>query len=621
MSDPLHASQTRRPGTRSPGWCLRVEPGRPRPSFLEAPGPVPGASLGPGASADDGGVSVFLDGELRAGDARIVLDRYRTLGIDGLGELRGRFALVLVDRESRLVIAQRDSLGHRPLFWARSAGGAGAALLLSDSIDVLLDSGDVSRDFDRSAVAGYLANRWLDPDRTFYRSIRRVRPGFRLIVRPEDGMRVEEERWWRLTEPDRLAGDEAERFAELFDRVVARSAGPPSSRRRAVGISLSSGLDSTSVATSAADAAAERGDPLPRAFCLGFAVPECDERHDQRRIAELLGLEATFLPAPLPTATDGPLHELIALAPSLPAPPVNPLLPAFRRLYGAARHADVATVLTGNGGDEWLGVTPLLGADLLRAGRWRQLWELGRSTQRSVRLPAAQVWWNQLWRFGARPLLADAAARTFGPAWRSLRARRALARMPAWLRPEVARELAERVRVESPRRTHRSFYRHEIARSVDHPLVATTREEVFDSARRTGVAVHAPFEDDEMVEHLAPVPPAELLQGGRSKGPVREYLRDRLHGRSVQSTLDLCHQRKVGFTRLFRDSVRWEAEDCLARLGGFEALADLGLVEPKRLCAAVAGARGLRTGSETLPIWSALVTESWLRREATGVGR
>ena len=222
------------------------------------------------------------------------------------------------------------------------------------------------------------------------------------------------------------------------------------------------------------------------------------------------------------------------------------------------------------------------------------------------------MWWNQLWRFGARPLLTETADRRLGPLAAKLRRRRAVRRAPEWLRPEVGRELA----AEGAARRSRtdSFYWREIERSIDHPLVALTREEIHESGRSAGVALRAPFEDDEMVEILARVPPRRLLQGGRSKGLVREYLRHRADPLGGLGA-DLRHQRKVSFTGLFRDAVRLEAESCRDRLGGFRALAALDLVEPRALDRVVRRAHHLRTGAETLPLWSALVVESWLRRE------
>jgi asparagine synthase (glutamine-hydrolysing) len=610
-ADPVSAPRAVRPS----GWRLRIDA-----AFFTG-----SSSLRGGGWTLDAGVehrarlheepdlALLLDGETRDGAGpREIAERYRERGLAGLDALRGRFACVVIDRRRRWVVAQRDPLGHRPLF---RASGPAEELLLSDSIDDLLEPPGRPNQLDRLAVAGFLCNRWPAADGTYYHRVRRVRPGFRLVVRGPG--RAEEGRYWRLEEPRRtgdwLSDEEADRFPEWLDDAVARS----SRRDRApVTVSLSSGLDSVSVAVSAAGAARRLGTPLPRAFCLAFTAPECDERHDQRQVAAALGLPATFLPAPLPSATAGPLHELIDLARNLPAPPVNPLLPSFERLYRAAARAGLETVLTGNGGDEWLGVTPLLGADLLRAGRFRELGALARSTRRSVRLPAARVWWNQLWRFGARPLLAEAADRWASPAGRHIRRRRALGRAPAWLRPEVAHGLVERVverehdRAEAPRGA--TFYWREIERSLDHPLVAMTREEMSETGRRTGVALRAPFEDDELVERLARVPPRRLLQGGRTKGLVREYLADRLRG---ESNLDLRHQRKVSFTTLFRDSVRREAEGCLERLGGVRALAELGIVEPRAFERAVRRAHRLRTGAETLPIWSTLVMESWLRRE------
>jgi hypothetical protein len=77
------------------------------------------------------------------------------------------------------------------------------------------------------AVAGFLCARWPEADGTYYRPIRRVRPGFRVLFRGTDPGTWEEHRSWRLEEPrsedDWLSDDEADRFPEWLDGAVARS--------------------------------------------------------------------------------------------------------------------------------------------------------------------------------------------------------------------------------------------------------------------------------------------------------------------------------------------------------------------------------------------------------------
>lgn len=572
-----------------------------------------GPGAGPEILADESHL-VLLDGEPRSGPpaggpAAEVLRLYRHGGSDALGDLRGRFACVLVDGRLRRAAALRDPLGLHPLFWAWRH----RTLLLAPGLDVLLRAGGVPPELDPAALAGFLCQRWPGPGETYYRHARRVRPGHVLetsFIRSPAAVR--ERRYWRPEIPDDdgwLPDGEAGRFPELLATAVDRAAAD-----RRAGVSLSSGLDSVSVAVAAAGAAALHGRRRPPALCLGFTFPDCDERADQRRVATALGMPVAMVPVELAaTGEAGPLHELLTLAPRLPAPPVNPLLPSFLRLRAAAVQRGCRVLLTGNGGDEWAGVSPFLAADLLRDGRWRDFWRLGRSIQRSVTLPAWVVWRNQLWRFAGRPLLAASLASRAPGLWTALRHRRSLRRLPSWLPSDgrLRRQLAERWTSEPADAAPQSFYQREVERSVDHCLASMTHEESHVAARLSGLAVRSPFEDDEMVEFLYRLRPEQLLHGGRSKGLLREYLGRRLPAMGFQG------QRKVSFTRFFHQMTVREGAACLRRLGGFPALHAAGVAEGDALARSVERTLERGPGPHTVDVWSALVLESWLRRELT----
>lgn len=543
-------------------------------------------------------------GERERLDAVALLGAYRCRGAAALDALRGRFACVLVDARRGLAAAVRDPLGHHPLFWARS----GDTLLLSDRIEELLVAPGVSRDLDVAALAGYLCERWPAEGETYNRAVRRVRPGFVLEASPRG---VEERRYWGLHRPggdvDWLAEEATRRFPLLFEAAVGRAAG-----RRSSAIALSSGLDSASVAVAAARRARRGAAPLPRAWGLAFSEADCDERREQRRVAAAVGLDLELLPVRLAAPGGrGPLHELVELAPHLPAPPVNPLLPSFLRLHRTAAARGCRVVLTGNGGDEWMGVSPFLAADLLRRGAWRQLWELGRSLQRSVRLPAWRVWWNHGWKFGLRPLAVAAAASLAGPRWNVVSRFRTRRRLPGWMAPDprLRAELVERWTPPPPAYRPQSFYWRDVERGLDHALVSMAREESFEAGRRSGVSIRAPFEDDRTVETVVRIPPRLLMQGGRSKGLVRDYLAAELPGVGLQ------HQRKVGFTGFFHATVFREGIACMRHLGGFPALEAAGVARSADLARDVEAIVTGRDRGAAATAWSALVLESWLRRE------
>ena len=186
-----------------------------------------------------------------ASDARLCLLAYAKWGETFTDVLAGDFAFALWDDELQCLLAVRDRLGVRTLFHSKTA----EAWLVSDSLDWLAE---------RSATRDALDDYWIadflvlgvsrEFERTIYRDIKRVAPAH-LLKLGAGGLALR--RYWRLeiAEPVYLRRAEAYhgRFRELLSRAVADRL--PAGR---VGIAMSGGLDSTTLAATAVEAT---GDP------------------------------------------------------------------------------------------------------------------------------------------------------------------------------------------------------------------------------------------------------------------------------------------------------------------------------------------------------------------------
>ena len=134
-------------------------------------------------------------------------------------------------------------------------------------------------------------------------------------------------------------------------------------------------------------------------------------RRVQRSVAAQLALPQQLLPLETLVGPKGVIRESLDLCSSFPAPSTNLWRPAYARLGSMAVAEDRRVLLTGGGGDEWLGVTPMYAANY-DAGRYRRAgtvcWPLiiDRFHSRCSALLR-----NVLWRFGLRPLMGDYAAK------------------------------------------------------------------------------------------------------------------------------------------------------------------------------------------------------------------
>ena len=268
------------------------------------------------------------------GDTPVLPHLYEESGPRFVERLHGMFALALWDASRRRLVLARDRLGKKPLLWTRLPDGTVA---FASELKALLRLPGLPRDVDLAALDAYLGLQYVPDNRTALRGIRKVPPGYVLVV---EGDAERLERYWepQPAEPSRSDDEWLERVRESVAAAV---------RKRLVadvplGALLSGGIDSSIVVALMAETAAE---PV-RTFTVGFADERYDERAYARAVAERYGTVHEELAieddvaATLPrfaAAFDEPLGDEAAL-------------PTFLIAEQARRHVTVA--LAGDGGDE-----------------------------------------------------------------------------------------------------------------------------------------------------------------------------------------------------------------------------------------------------------------------------
>ncbi len=534
-------------------------------------------------------------------DAALISEAYARWGQTFTSHISGLFAAVIVDPAARVAVAVRDPLGAYPLFYAE----AGGDLLFSTSIDALREQDDVRGAVNRAALADHLCHRWPDQHETFFASIRRVPPGY-MVRRSAHGTVVG--RYWDPVPQDgEVNWVREEELQDLFDAAFERAVertlgfGP-------TGLFLSGGLDSISVGAMAADLARRDAKPLP--FALSLAFPgEADEETEQRGVARRLGLDHELVPFGDAVKTSL-LESALEITATRPAPLLNTWLPGYIDLTERGKRRGVRTILSGAGGDEWLTITPLLAADLLRSGDLKRLVQMMRGWGRSYELTPVQVLRSLLWRFGARPL-ASAAIATMAPArWKENRVRRGVRNTFEWVAPDPAlrRQLHQRVEQWLPELPPKQgFYLRDVRASLEHTLTSMELEEIFETGRRQGVRYLHPYWDADVVEILYRTPPLLLFSGGRSKSLVRHTMARRFPG------LGLEHQKKRAGTSFYRSVLDREIPALWPGSANLEALGDLGIVEPTKAAAMADSSIANRFGTGLVRIWDLMNLETWVR--------
>jgi asparagine synthase (glutamine-hydrolysing) len=181
-----------------------------------------------------------------APDSQLILRAYQKWGHDCPAYLLGDFAFAIWDVGAKTLFCARDHMGVRPLYYHLSP----ARFVFATDIVGLLAVPGVSSGLDEPYVASHLLYKfYVHPERTFYDAARKLPPGHTMAIGP-DTTRLA--RYWRPERARdvrfRAEADYVDAFREIYARAVR-------DRLRAVhpiGVHLSGGLDSSSVAVMAA---------------------------------------------------------------------------------------------------------------------------------------------------------------------------------------------------------------------------------------------------------------------------------------------------------------------------------------------------------------------------------
>ena len=233
------------------------------------------------------------------------------------------------DEVNETLFCARDPIGVMPVFYAR----AGADLVVSTDIWTLLRHPDVPREVNRLVVAEFMLDTYAQAEETFFARVRRLPGAHYLRARGGDFSVV---RYWDPLPPGQpiewRESAEPGGFSELMHRSVAShlELGPAA-------ISLSSGIDSMSVAAFATEVAARYGHPLPHGLSVHFADPACDESVGQRAVADALEMPFCLLSFEDCLGRRPLLEATMELAPRYPSPLINMWEPLYCHLAEVAR--------------------------------------------------------------------------------------------------------------------------------------------------------------------------------------------------------------------------------------------------------------------------------------------
>lgn len=214
-------------------------------------------------------------------DTEVIPHLYEERGEAFLEDLRGMFAIAVIDlRRKRLVLA-RDRFGIKPLYFGRTGGG----VCFASELNALLLFPGLDRTPDLQALSDFIALLFIPAPATFYRGARSVEPGEVVVVEERDeDVRIAQRkyhRWRVIPRRDLSAAEALQTTGELLDLAV----GSQLESDAPLGALLSGGIDSSLVSEAAARA---RGGSL-RTFNVRFPDRSYDETWAALSVAERIG--------------------------------------------------------------------------------------------------------------------------------------------------------------------------------------------------------------------------------------------------------------------------------------------------------------------------------------------
>lgn len=216
-------------------------------------------------------------------DTEVLLHLYADMGEAMVHVLRGMYAFTIWDERNHRVLAARDPLGIKPLYYADD----GKTVRIASQVKALMRGGAIDTARDSAGQVGFLLWGYVPEPFTIYRHIHALPAGARLVVEQRGCpsvsyfCRIEDE--LAAATVGNGAAPSAEQTRERLREVITDSVQRHLVADVPVGVFLSAGLDSTVVTALAAESPGARLITIT----LGFSEYRGTD-HDETALAQVV---------------------------------------------------------------------------------------------------------------------------------------------------------------------------------------------------------------------------------------------------------------------------------------------------------------------------------------------
>ena len=273
-----------------------------------------------------------------ATDSEMIIYAYAEWGEKCVERFIGQFAFAIWDEEKREMFIARDRIGIKPLFYYFYDD----VFIFASEIKALKMFPSVNLDLDNSAIYDYLTYLYVPAPKTCYKNIRKLSAGHQMKY---SRGKLEITEYWDVPMGNYSITSESDAIDGILS-IIEDSVKIRLMSDVPLGVFLSGGIDSSTIATMAAKVSSEK----PKTFAVGFDVDSHNELDDAKAVAEFLDTEhyekilsldmADELFNSLVSSFDEPFSDSSAM-------------PTY--LVSKSAREKVTVVLSGDGGDEIFG--------------------------------------------------------------------------------------------------------------------------------------------------------------------------------------------------------------------------------------------------------------------------
>ncbi|MBI2030855.1 asparagine synthase (glutamine-hydrolyzing) [Candidatus Kaiserbacteria bacterium] len=283
-------------------------------------------------------------------DTEVILAAYTAWGVEAFKRVDGMFAIALYDAHTGELVLARDRMGKKPLYWTLADG----VFLFGSELKALMAHPAFRREIDPESVNLFLAYEYVPTPHSIFKGVQKLSPGS--FLRYTKGAQPKEEVFWQP--PTQRSDMSFEEASQTLDKLLEKSVEQRLVADVPVGVFLSGGIDSSTVAYYAARTLGRRLKTF--SISVGFSGSDQGEAGYAAAVAQALGVDLSV--------EQFSEKECLDLIPEVFAYVDEPLadasiLPTYLLSGFTRKHVTVA--LGGDGADELFAGYPTFDAENL----------------------------------------------------------------------------------------------------------------------------------------------------------------------------------------------------------------------------------------------------------------